>query len=421
MLKISTLTSRARYVGTAVVLVGVTLAASLQPMLAGAEQVTNRSLQLSSTAPGTATGDGLAGSGTNGQKATYTFRFTVPTDANIQSWSVAFCTTPFSYVDTDTTPRALTSPCAAGETPAGLNATLAPAPVVTVNGGSAETGWSTAAGSQNNVIRITNGTPLDLDTGDVVQIAFPATGSAYITNPSAAAYPANTFFGHMMTYSDATYTEANAVDDGTVTSATTTSVALTARVQETLKFSVGTAVAGSITAPNSTCDTLAGTNTLTLGDAVNQALATGTAYDAHSYFRLSTNASGGTDVKYAGRTLTSGSNTIDPAGTSAAFSAPGTEMFGLGYDSGDTATNFTAPTVLSLVAPYSNADGDIQAGNDAQFGFDTASNTAPVTLANATAVVPCDTVSVRYVGNINVNTPAGIYRTSINYIAVPRY
>src|SRR5690242_6102068 len=69
---------------------------------ARAAQLTNRSMTVSSSAVGTVT-TGAPGSGSNGQKAKYTFTFT-PSTASIGSLSIMFCTAPIPTSGSCTTP-----------------------------------------------------------------------------------------------------------------------------------------------------------------------------------------------------------------------------------------------------------------------------------------------------------------------------
>lgn len=67
-----------------------------------------------------------------------------------------------------------------------------------------------------------------------------------------------------------------------------------------------------------------------------------------------------------------------------------------------------------------NNDG--QGTSNAQFAFNTVSDTIPVELATeADQVVDCVTAKMRYIANIAATTPAGIYTTKVNYIASPQY
>ncbi|MGB4758600.1 MAG: hypothetical protein WBP26_00940 [Candidatus Saccharimonadales bacterium] len=414
----------------AVALFGMTAVAALQPALVSAEQVTERSLALSSSAPGTVN-VGAPGSATNGQQASYTFSFKVADgDQDIRAWSVMFCTGPFGYltstgtnrpVSTGTSGSGDSAPCAV---PTGFSALTwngSTAATVSIDGVADGGTWTAAVDANRaNVILLQRGTSaVNVDADDEIVITFTATISDSIRNPNAQTYPNNTFFGHMTTYSDTSY--AASVDDGTVASATSDSVNLTARVQETLKFSVGTD--DTQPAPGATCDALTGTGTLLLGDSVNHALSATQAYDAHSYFRVSTNAVYGTDITYGGDTLRSGTTEVIDAMATKGVNTTSTEQFGLGIDGSDAAYEFNE---LTEAADYDAAEGTLGTGvsnsGTAEFTFLTSSLTAPVTIASQNAgIITCDTGAVRYLANISNDTAAGIYRTSINYVAIPRY
>lgn len=430
MSKLSNITSRGRFLGAAVAMAAMAATSAISPMLVSADQVQGRSLSLTSSAAGTEAGDGIAGSGTNGQKAGYTFNFKAVKVADFSSWSVSFCDSAFGYINSGSGAVNPLGTCSGG-IPAGLDTSAMAGGTVNVEvAGSPSSGWTIPASfSADNVLEITNTTPVSIPSAlTSVQIQFVPDATHYITNPSATNYTTgnfeNSFFGHTAMYSDDAY--GTVTDDGTVVSATTESIGITSRVQETLKFSVGT----DATAQTAACEPLTNSGSLLMGD-VNGALSTTTAHDTYSFFRLSTNAVKGTDVQYAGKTLISGDKFIAPIGATATNSTTGNEQFGLGVDAGvnDTALatdnpDFVNGTTVNAVANYNGSDGATLGASTFAFDANDADNmTAPVTLASASTgnVVDCDTKAVRYVGNISNNTPAGIYKTSINYIAVPKY
>jgi hypothetical protein len=123
-------------------------------------------------------------------------------------------------------------------------------------------------------------------------------------------------------------------------------------------------------------------------------------------------------VYYSADTLEAGTNDIDALSSEQTTSA-GTEQFGLAIDSSDTQSgDGYSFTDLTASTDYDEGDGVL---GTAEFNFDTGSVTTPVELASASDVIECDTGSVRYVANIATNTPAGIYTTTVTYIAVPTY
>lgn len=370
-----------------------------------AAQITNRSLTMSSSANGTIT-TGAAGSGTNGEKTRYTFGFTMPTTGNVGSVLFQVCTTPFPGT-TCTSPTGFSA-----STVAALTSTQFSGFTVdtSTNLTGAPWGCSGTSPGRTNCIAITDSTPASL--GGAATISFGGTASDYITNPST---DNQTFYVRITTYSAANFT--TAVDTGTVANSTAQQIDITAKVQETLNFSVGV----TPVSPNgNTCTPLNDSGALTLGDS-NGVLSFAQAYDAHSYFRISTNAGNGTKVYYSGDTLKSGANSIAAIGGTAAVSDVGASQFGLAVDDTDTVSgNGHSFTSLAPTAPYNNGDGTIvEPGGTAQFAFQPSSLTTPIEIATTNTVISCDTGSVRYIANISTTTPPGIYTTTITYLAVP--
>lgn len=361
-----------------------------------AAQITARKLTLSSSANGNIT-TGASGSGTNGSKAKHTLDFTLGTTGNVGSIEFEYCTTPLPGTT-----------CTA---PTGMDAST-----VTSVGGTSATGWS--LGTSGNAptasrLRITH---TAASMSGAHQFIF-GTGSGgandWIKNPTS---DNSTFFIRITTFSDTGWT--TAVDAGTVANSTAQQIDVTAKVQEVLNFSVGS----TVTTPTASCAAFSDSGALVLGDPTEGTLSFSQAYDAHSYFRVSTNANGGTVIYYSGDTLKSGSNSISAVGASAAASAVGTSQFGLAIDSTDTQSgdghSFTS---LAATSPYGTGNGTITNAGTAQFAFNTASLTTPVQIASASGTITCDTGSVRYLGNISTTTPPGIYTTAISYLAVPTY
>lgn len=362
---------------------------------ASALQITSRKLTLSSSANGNIA-TGAAASGTNGAQARHTLAFTLGTTGNVGSIEFLYCTTPLPGTT-----------CTA---PTGMDAST-----VTTVGGTSAAGWS--YGTAGNAptasrLRITH-TAASMTGAQQFIFGAGGTGTDYIKNPTT---DNATFFIRITTFSDTAWT--TTVDQGTVANATAQQIDITAKVQEVLNFSVGS----TVTAPTASCAAFSDTGALALGDPTEGTLSFSQAYDAHSYFRISTNANGGTIVYYSGDTLKSGANSISAIGTSAAASAVGTSQFGLGIDSSDTQSG-SGHSFTSLVAtaPYASGNGTITNAGTAQFAYSTASLTAPVQIASASGTITCDTGSVRYLGNISTTTPPGIYTTAISYLAVPTY
>jgi len=362
---------------------------------ASAAQITNRTLTVASSADG-ATATGAAGSGTNGAKTKHTFTFTT-SGASVGSIEFQYCTTPLPGTT-----------CTA---PTGLDVST-----VTTVGGTSATGWTLGTLTASR-LRITH----TAATVTTLNFAFGNgnTGTDYIKNPTTI----NTsFFVRITTFSDTAYT--TSVDQGTVANSTSQQITITAKVQETLNFSVGSPVSGgtgSVPAAGASCTPFSDAGNLQLGDNTDGTLSFSQAYDAHSYFRVSTNANGGTAILYSGDTLKNPSgNSIAAIGATKAQSAIGTPQFGLAIDSGDATTNGFSFTNLSATAPYDTGNGTI-ATPGAYFAYETTSLTSPKQIASASGTITCDTGSVRYLGNIGTTTPPGIYTTKISFIATPTY
>lgn len=414
-----------------VLLLGIVIPV-IAPQSARAAQLQNRSLTISSSANGGITTNvsgvaAAAGSGGNGQKTSELFTFNIATTGNVGSILIQYCDDPIPQ-----------DPCLTGGTLAGSN--IPGFDSSNVASIVSQTGWSTnnftldtttvltgspyncvgTSPGRSNCIAVKRATAASETSGTTVTLKFGGLTSDYITNPTV---DNRAFFARVTTYSDTAYTTQQ--DYGTVVGSTAQQIDITAKVKEVLNFSVGDVTA--LVAPGGTCTALgAGSNgALALGDS-NGVLSFTQAYDTHSYFRLSTNTNGGVIVYYSGDTLKNGTNQINAIGTTATASTVNSSQFGLAIDSSDTQGG-NGYSFTSLVAPtgsptdYSSGAGTITTGGSAKFAFDTASVTAPVKIASSTGPVACDTGSVRYLGNISTATPAGIYTTTITYIATGTY
>lgn len=472
------------------------LGTSLLPGLASADALnplTERSLTLSSASPGFHYLDGSGnptyappGSGNNGQKTGETFQFRTSTDSTttnqLKAFTFQYCTSAagdcigpgnagagaddathtnldihytaspvagtdykIEYYDDWTVPATPTWV----DVSSGWSIATSNVEVNTVSG-------ATKTGRQNYITLTNDTTPIATPALTKFRIKFNASETNYITNPGADA-----FFVRLNTYNDGSYTDAttngqipaNVVDGGvTVANVMNDSIQIQTKVLETLSFSVGTTNPDTVdlTSPDvhGPCDAIEANDPLKMGNPVaDYSLETGKAYDTYSYWRLSSNSSGGATVYYSGNTL---SNTvgdqIDAIGTTAATSNPGMEQFGLTlvdpanetFDTDFTALvgtgNYKTPVLAPLIAAGSydggaalgDGDGSIDPDNPgsgmAQFAFDANSLTTPVAMASESDdVVDCVTGKVRYVANIAATTPAGVYTSRINYIAAPEY
>ena len=397
------------------------LAPVLLPELVYASgQFSPRKITLSSSANGAvstdANGTAVApGAGGNGARANHTFNFTFNTSgATIGSVLLEYCTTPLLGTSC-VIPTGMDAGTVA--TIASQSGFAATAPTLDTTTTASATGiFATQACSgtgtlRANCILLKRATPTAETGTPAISLVFgQGAGTDHIKNPTSN----GTFYVRITAFSDVAYT--TIVDEAAVAASINPTIDITAKVQEKLNFSVS----GIYSAPTAACTALAGSGAVALGD-LNGVLDTATAYDVHSYFRLNTNANGGTNVLYSGDTLknAAGTNAITSVGTTATASTPGTSQFGLALDTGNANYSFTN---LTPTAPYAGGSGSINTTFTALFAHSTASVTTPVQLAGLGAgTVSCDTGDVRYLGNIATTTKAGIYRTSIAYIAVPTF
>jgi hypothetical protein len=446
MIHIKSVLQRVTPFGAATVL----LIASAVPTLslvrsASAAPITERGLTVTSTVPNDdlTAPDGTTYAGLsdndprNGQKVGHKYTFkTAAASSNIQGFTIEYCETAFGFVGAGA--------CTADDLLDGTSGFDAhwDGGSVTINGAV----FNVTRNAANYLTFVADSTGLSsVAAGTTITIDMPAntTNDTWFVNPNddyRTADPNGTYFAHIQTFADADDagdafedvddTPAGVVDDGTVTNNVTTAIGIYTRVQETLNFSVegdqdgvGGSADGPSAAAGTTCAPLTADGQLKMGDP-NHALSSDHAYDAYSYFRLSTNSSNGVSVAYSGDTLKTSSGLDIDAATPGA-SAPGTEQFGLAIDA-----SLSSLTNLAATTNYANGEGDAGLEGDAgpivaNVAFSTGSVASPVVIAQTTppssSVVKCDTGAVRYIANISPDTPAGIYQTKINYIASPKY
>lgn len=453
--------------------------------------LTERSLMLSSSAPGYVDTDGSgnsaaapnaigenyapAGSGPNGKKTGETLTFKASSTKTIKAFDLQYCTKAagFCQAPGNNSGAVSTSDRAAND-PTGWAAHTSDLEIsnsftegtgagqfqISV-AGVPQTGWSMTAVNKedasyagdltgkNNYIKLTNPTGSAIANGDIVTITFKASESVFITNPGQGM-----FFVKINTYDSDTSGDivpggAHNIDGGvTVANVMTDSIHITTKVLETMAFSVGTQNPDTQNVPHGSCDAMTAVNgnRLDLGNPnAENSLETTQAYDTHSYWRLSSNSSGGATVYYSGNTLQNTvGDQIAPIGAAPGnsndggkdYSHPGTEQFGLALvnagadtlDGGTFPSNHVTPNIAPLIIESDYADGntasisDTTTTNNAQFAFKKSSLTTPVKIAQEnTDVLSCATSKVRYIGNIAADTPAGVYTTKINYLAAPQY
>ena len=334
----------------------VFLVLTILPQSVLAAQITGRSFTLSSSA-GAAT------------SVEYDFDAdAVPTTGStIQSVQALACTTASGSC---TTPTGFDASSATLDTqPAGL--------------GDAS-GWTDA--STAGALRVekpTNGTTpsgaVDIDWGGV-------------TNPTAVN---TTFFLRVTTYSDS-YT--TSVDTGTVAVSTAEQITVSASVDETLTFCVGTS--------GVTTSSCAGAT----GSAVNLGtLSSSSTSSSTSQFGVTTNAESGYSVTLNGTTLTSGSNTISALASQTAATT-GTEQFGINLVANATPSVGADPDGAGDATPTANY------GTADQFRFVTGDSIASDAEADAFR-----RFTVSYIANISGATEPGTYQAVLTFICTATF
>jgi hypothetical protein len=382
-----------------------------------------------------------------GAKAKHTVTFTMATSgATVGSIIIMYCTSPV-FQTSCTTPTGMTTEklTNASVSVTGLATGAFSLDTSTANttvNSALPTGYGTCndnnlsspSNPRNNCVIVKRSSAVAETGTPTGVVAYGGETNSYIVNPIPGGNENYSFYARIIVFSDTGYT--SVVDYGGTAASTAQQIDITAKVQEILNFSVGVGspagsddtaggyTAGTVPAVGSSCSPLNDSGALTLGDTITGVLSTGYSYTNHSYFRVNTNTVGGTIVYYSGDTLKSGSNTITAIGATEDFAHWGTKQFGLALDTADTNYSFTDLVGHNGGSPttnYTQGSGTVGNGTGPHFAFDTASKTAPIPIAASTAGITCDTGAIRYVASISTNTVAGIYRTTITYIATGTY
>jgi hypothetical protein len=288
--------------------------------------------------------------------------------------------------------------------------------------------WTATVTNSGRTLTIASSTGMTMNTGTSYYFTINL-----VTNPTNL----GTFYSRVLTFpNDATsnyaggYTATNTgtnipTDAGGIALSTANQITITAKVQERIVFCVYTTGTGN------NCTGKSGTD-ITLGDANGVLDPVGAYVDKSAMYTVSTNASQGVNIRVKGTTLTSGSNTIT-ANTSPATSVPGSEQFGLcTYESASVSGG------LSANAKYDGGTGTECSGtsqtagtatpggdNSADFTFDTnGTNGTTSTYGDVIATKSAgdfSTGTLVFIGNVGNSTEAGIYKTTLTFIATGTY
>jgi hypothetical protein len=356
------------------------VAQTLTPTLAGAVQISNRSLTL--------VANGTTGGSKPGGVVNHAFAFTLPGGSTVGSVKFEYCTTP---ADTGI----LT--CI---TPTGLVTTSA-----TLNSQTGVTGFT--------MVSTTNGAPYltrsASSIGSNVAVTYQLNS---ITNPSSV--NGETFFVRITTYASTTAT-GSPVDSGSVAAATSRSIDLTGTMPESLVFCAGASVSTTVGVPD--CSTIT-----TGAVAFNNLFSPTDTATATSQMAASTNAGSGYAITVNGPTLTSGANTITGMGA-ATTGAHGVSQFGINLKANTTLTSTIAiGTEVAVPSNGTNYRGQAITGYNTVDTFkftpgDTVANSANGGAGGSDAQI----FTASYIVNVPGSQPAGTYTTTLTYICTPTF
>lgn len=402
MQKNKVLVSRTSALISAAALVLVAFVPIVVNGIANAGIPTSRKITLSSSAAGAT-------------DVTYNVQFTTDqggSSSNINGVVIEFC---------DSSPIIGDSSCTA---PTGFD-TLAPTTLAlgSLTGLSSLTIDTTNSTAQKVVLTGTN-TAVAASTAVTIPLGSSG-GSDGITNPTSGNH---TFYARVLTFATAGAAQAytsgtpgSYVDAGGIALSTANTLQITAKVQERLSFCVY--VGGSCTANTTGSAT---TSAFSLGNTNGVLDPAGPYVDKSAKFDISTNALSGATVVMKGDTLKSGAFDITAVGGTAASSSAGSEQFGMclyqSSGSGLTLPNATYSNANCSSTTQSSGTGTTGGVGTAQFGFNTTNTLAASgdTIATKPAGAT-STATMAFVGNIAFTTEAGIYQTTLTYIATGQY
>ena len=425
--------SRTSAVAAAAVL---TIAAVLPAVVmlgrADAAQISNRSIQLSNSA-----------TGANG--VTYKAQFNAETTATVKGVVIDICGGDSSPL-IGTTCSSLTGANFSWNAPNAADITT-----FTING-VAQTVSDTPTSAQWGVGTVETGRTLYLSSVDGTAVTAGQTVVVEIgnvNNPNdvdgGGSDNVGTFYGRLFTfpndtganspatYDDATTGEANVTDFGGSALSTTDNLTVTARVQESLTFCIytntpqtgcatATISAGGLNIPNAT--TALNSNAVSTADA---------------YFGLATNALNGANVRMwsanssngvlksgATRTINPHGGTMDGSGNpvsglddacTADSTATNTEQFGMRVAPGASVT---------AAAPYNCSAGNHGWDNDSVAGAGandatTVGSAYGDTIATTASAIDFAESRMEFATKSALTTEAGIYSSTLNYIATGTY
>lgn len=338
----------------------------------------------------------------------YSVGFTTTSGASVGSMVIRFCSNNPIIGDTCTAPT-------------GFNTNFS---TLTTSNQTGITGWTlqTGAGSSNaNELVFTKLSASAVTAGTSVTIDLGNGTTNGITNPTATN---TTYYARIMLFASTSSTNpavasddvdpasGGSTDAGGVALSTATALNVTAKVQESLRFCVYTAV-----------NCAGGGSAVNLGDSNGVLADTTLPYtNADPKFDLASNALNGVAVRLKGGTLTSGTFTITPSGASCVADSvlSSVEQFGVrvvtygtGQYFGDAAAGSTTPTGTAN-------DFSCLAGNH-KFDPTTTNTTYGQSFVRTIGATDISTTNFELMAKAANTTEAGVYTTILQLIATATY
>jgi len=361
---------------------------------------------------------------------TYRVAATTPSTQNLGSMAIEFCS------NTPVIGDACTAPSGFDINEAGL----------ALANQAGITDWSIDATTTTNVLVLNRVASASFTSGGFCVVLGAGGGAEGVTHPSTS----NTsFYARILTFTDidddgngcatsddwaGCYVSVANSDQsqhaGGIALSTAAQITVTSKVQERLVFCVYTTGAGN------NCTAKSGT-AITLGDTNGVLDPTGPYVDKNAKYSITTNASGNAIVRVKGATLVSGANSIDAinGGTAEDASAFGTEQFGFcNYQSAGSGMTFGPDNDWNVSeggaddcstttqTAGTGSTGGIGANSDSQFAYITSELTS--TYGSTISTKPAgdySTSTLAFLGNISNTTEAGIYTTTLTFIATGTY
>lgn len=303
-----------------------------------------------------------------GATTSYTISFNYMTPSNIGAIDLQFCNSPIPY-----------EPCV---TPTGLNISGA-----TLSGQTGETGYSISTHTSNHMVlsrlpsAVASGTRASYTLSNIV-------------NPTDQS---KAFAIRLRTHAG-TVTTGQHVDFGSVRGQVGRGIVIETQVPPMLIFCIAEQVSDNCDGTNDNyykdMGDLTPTNTLT----------------AQSQMAVGTNATGGFAITAYGNPPTAGTNVVD-APTVPTESRPGTDQFGINL------VENTAPTVgENPVGAWLNAQPTSDYGQTNKYKY-----VSGDVVASSPNVSLMKKFTVSYIFNSSPRLKAGVYTTTINFVASGRF